>query len=242
VSPDRTYGARAGRGLSPQHDRWIACRPNFFLPVRVLSRRFRTLFLAELERAFRKRRLRLSGPLAPLADAAAFERFLKPLRSKQWVVYSKRPFAGPERVLAYLARYTHRIAISNHRLLSIDNGKVRFQWRDYRQQGRQKVLELSAHEFIRRFLMHIVPPRFHRIRYYGLLAPRFRQQRLELCRDLLGMPQPEPQDEAPADYQQRYQDLVDEDVLSCPECGEGLMLPRRCYHAGQVPPEWHDTS
>ena len=121
-------------------------------------------------------------------------------------------------------------------------GTAGFQWRDYRQQGRQKVLELSAHEFIRRFLMHLVPPRFHRIRYYGLLAPRFRRQRLELCRDLLGMPQPEPREAEPADYQRRYQDLVDEDVLSCPECGEGIMRPRMSYHPGQVPAHWHDTS
>ncbi len=161
-----------GGGLSPQGDRWISCRPGFLLPVRVLSSRFRTLFLQQLQRAFDTQQLRFSGPIAELADREAFQNLLQSLRRKPWVVYSKRPFGGPARVLDYLARYTHRIAIANHRLLSIDNGVVRFRWRDYRNQGQNKVLQLTGAECMRRFLMHIVPPRFHRIRYYGLLAPR----------------------------------------------------------------------
>ncbi len=161
-----------GGGLSPQGDRWISCRRGFLLPARVLSCRFRTLFLKQLQRAFDKQQLRFSGPIAELADRDAFQSLLQSLRRKPWVVYSKRPFGGPARVLEHLARYTHRIAIANHRLLSIDNGVVRFRWRDYRNQGKNKVLQLTAAECMRRFLMHIVPPRFHRIRYYGLLAPR----------------------------------------------------------------------
>ena len=166
-----------GGGLAPSGDRWIACRPRFFLPVRVLSRRFRTLFLDQLEQAFRQGRLRLGGGLAALADPAAFARYLRPLRRREWVVYSKAPFDGPARVLDYLGRYTHRVAISNERLLSLDGGRVRFRFKDYRQPHRLKTMTLPASEFIRRFLLHLLPPGFHRIRHFGFLANCHRRRK-----------------------------------------------------------------
>ncbi len=231
-----------GGGLSPQADRWISCRRGFLLPARVLSCRFRTLFLKQLQRAFDKQQLRCSGPIAELADRDAFQSPLQSLRRKPWVVYSKRPFGGPARVLEHLARYTHRIAIANHRLLSIDNGVVRFRWRDYRNQGQHKVLQLTAAECMRRFLMHIVPPRFHRIRYYGLLAPRFRKQHLQQCRKLLQMPEPDPAESDPPGYEQRYEQQVGESLRKCPECGEGVMLTMQSFLAGDAPPHLDDTS
>jgi len=159
-----------GGGLATSGDRWVACRPGFFLPVRVLSRRFRTLFLDELGAVFRKGRLRLGGDLADLSDPDAFARYLRPLRRREWVVYAKAPFDGPARVLDYLGRYTHRVAISNERLVSLDGGLVRFRWKDYREPQRLKTMTLPAEEFIRRFLLHLVPPGFHRIRHFGFLA------------------------------------------------------------------------
>ena len=148
-----------GGGLAPQHDRWIASRPRFFLPVKVLSRRFRTLFLRQLHSAFRRGKLRFGGSLAALSDPAAFDRHLRPLRQAEWVVYSKPPFAGPAKVLAYLGRYTHRVAIANHRLLAIGNGLVRFRWRDYRRGGRRREMTLRAPEFIRNSESRIIPSR-----------------------------------------------------------------------------------
>ena len=153
-----------GGGLAPGHDRWIASRPRFFLPVKVLSRRFRTLFLSQLRSAYRRGKLRFGGSLAALADPDAFDRYLRPLRDAEWVVYSKPPFAGPAKVLAYLGRYTHRVAIANHRLLAIGNGLVRFRRRDYRRGGKRREMTLPATEFIRRFLLHTLPPRFRKIR------------------------------------------------------------------------------
>ena len=167
---------------TPDGDRWIPCRPGFFLPVRVLSRRFRTLFLDQLERAFRHGRLRLSGTLAPLADPAAFHSYLRPLRGSEWVVYSKPPFDGPARVLDYVGRYTHRVALSNDRILAVEDGRVRFRWRDYRHGRRLRSLTLSAEEFMRRFLLHVLPRGFHRIRHCGFLGSCHRQQKLALCR------------------------------------------------------------
>ena len=181
-----------GGGIAPDGDRWIACRPGFFLPVRVLSRLFRRLFLERLQQAFRSGRLQFRHTLAPLNDPDAFARYLQPLRQAEWVVYAKSPFAGPHQVLDYLGRYTHRVAISNHRLLAVEDGQVRFRWRDYRHHRRLKTLTLSAEEFIRRFLLHVLPKDFHRIRYFGFLACRHRQQKLALCRRLLDMPPPSP--------------------------------------------------
>ena len=180
-----------GGGLSFDRSRWIACRANFFLPVRVLSRLFRRLFLEELKHTYDLDQLRFFGDIADLADPVAFNRTIKAARRIDWVVYAKPPFAGPEQVLAYLGRYTHRIAISNSRLVSIDGDRVTFRWKDYRTGSRQKVMTLDAHEFIRRFLLHTVPDGFHRIRHYGLLANGHRQLKLDLCRSLLEVPPPE---------------------------------------------------
>lgn len=179
-----------GGGLSFDRSCWVACRQSFFLPVRVLSRLFRRLFLEQLKQAYDLGQLRFFGDIAGLADPAVFNRIVKETRRVDWVVYAKPPFAGPRQVLAYLGRYTHRIAISNSRLVSIDGDRVAFRWKDYRTGGRQKVMTLDAHEFIRRFLLHTVPDGFHRIRHYGLLANGHRQQKLDQCRRLLGVPTP----------------------------------------------------
>ncbi len=163
-----------GGGLSADGSRWISCKPGFFLPVRVLSRLFRRLFLEHLQNAFDAGKLRFFTALENLRDHRQFARYLAPVRKAEWVVYAKRPFAGPQQVLDYVGRYTHRVAISNNRLLDITAGQVRFQWKDYRNKGRPKTMTLSAEEFIRRFLLHALPDWFQRIRYYGLLGNRWR--------------------------------------------------------------------
>jgi Putative transposase len=170
----------------------VACRPGFFLSVRVLSRLFRRRFLEELQRLHDGGKLRFFGEHAALADAAAFKAWLAPLRKSEWVVYAKRPFAGPQAVLAYLSRYTHRVAISNSRLLAMDERGVTFRWKDYRAKGktRHKAMTLSPQEFIRRFLLHVLPGGFHRIRHYGLLANSNRRDNLALARELLQAEQP----------------------------------------------------
>jgi len=166
------HGIVPGGGLSPDGSRWISCRPGFFLPVRVLSRLFRWRFLQALEQAHRAGRLQFFAEQAALADLRAFLDWLAPLRRCEWVVYAKRPFAGPEAVLAYLSRYTHRVAISNSRLICLDERGVTFRWKDYRAKGRtrHKTMTLDADEFMRRFLLHVLPGGFHRIRHYGFLA------------------------------------------------------------------------
>jgi hypothetical protein len=178
------HGIVRGGDLSPDGERWIACRPGFFLPVRVLSRLFRRRFLEALAEAHRRGQLQFFGEDAGLADPAVFAHWLAPLRSCEWVVYVKRPFAGPEAVLEYLSRYTHRVAISNQRLLAFDVRGVTFRWKDYREKGRTryKIMTLEAGEFMRRFLLHfllhLLPGRFHRIRHYGLLANPVRRASL----------------------------------------------------------------
>jgi hypothetical protein len=181
------HGIVPGGGLAPDGSRWIACRPGFFLPVRVLSRLFRRRFLEELQRLHDGGALRFFGEHAVLADAAAFKAWLAPLRKCEWVVYAKRPFAGPQAVLAYLSRYTHRVAISNSRLLAMDERGVTFRWKDYRAKGktRHKAMTLSPQEFMRRFLLHVLPGGFHRIRHYGLWANGTRKTNLALVRELL---------------------------------------------------------
>jgi len=174
-----------GGGPSSDGTRWIACRPGFFLPVRVLSRLFRKLFLQNLQDAFDAGELRFFGNLAGLAEPTAFAAGLDQLRRIEWVVYAKPPFGGPEQVLAYLGRYTHRVAIANSRLISLSGGKVRFAWKDYRQDSKTKVMTLDADEFIRRFLLHALPDGFHRIRYYGFLANGGRGDNVARCRQLL---------------------------------------------------------
>jgi len=170
------------RGVLDESPRWLSCRPGFFLPVRVLSRLFRGKYLAALKQKFDSGELRFPGKLAPLADAGAFARWLSPLYAKDWVVYSKRPFGGPEQVLKYLARYTHRVAISNSRLLKVDRGQVTFRYKDYADDRQYKTMTLAAEEFLRRFVQHVLPKRFVKMRHYGLLANRHRQQRLDACR------------------------------------------------------------
>jgi len=219
-----------GGGLSPDGQSWISCRPKFFLPVRVLSRLFRRLFLDRLAAAHAERRLAFYGALAGLSDRAAFAARLAPLRRAAWVVYAKRPFAGPEAVLAYLARYTHRVAISNSRLVSLDDRGVTFRWKDYRQDGqaRQKLMTLAPDEFIRRFLIHVLPAGFHRIRHYGLFANTVRAANLAKARALLPRPAPAPADtsdepEAPA-----------KPANACP-CCSGRMILVEIFERGAVP-------
>jgi len=183
-----------GGGISCDGDRWVSSRPAFLLPVRVLGKLFRRLFLTKLMALHEADRLVFFGSLAPLADRRAFLRHLRPARSKRWVVYAKPPFAGPEAVLAYLARYTHRVAISNRRLLAFDEASVTFRFKDYRRDGpeRQRVMTLGTDEFIRRFLLHLLPRGFHRIRHYGFLAGGIRKLSLTRVRDLLAVsPQPD---------------------------------------------------
>jgi hypothetical protein len=181
------HGIVPGGGLAPDHRSWIACRPGFFLPVRVLSRLFRRRFLEALVLAHRQGQLRFFGEHAALVETRAFAEWLAPLRASEWVVYAKRPFAGPQAVLAYLSRYTHRVAISNSRLIALDERGVTFRWKDYRAKGRtrHKTMTLPPAEFMRRFLLHVLPSGFHRIRHYGLLANGSRTMSLALARQLL---------------------------------------------------------
>jgi len=184
------HGIVPGGGLSPDGAQWVACRPGFFLPVRVLSRLFRRRFLEELQQLHQAGKLQFFGEHVALADAPAFRRWLAPMRQCDWVVYAKRPFAGPSAVLAYLSRYTHRVAISNGRLLAMDERGVTFRWKDYRAKGktRYKVMTLCPEEFMRRFLLHVLPSGFHRIRHYGLLANGSRRLSLAAARQCLEVP------------------------------------------------------
>lgn len=174
-----------GGGLSPDQRRWIPCGHKFFLPVKVLSVVFRGKFLDALERAFKKHKLTLAGQLTPLQSPAEFAALLGAAAHRKWVVYAKRPFAGPAQVLTYLSRYTHRIAIANSRLLAMADGRVTFRWRDYAHGHQTRTMTLEADEFLRRFLLHVLPASFVRIRYFGLLANRQRAQLLNLCRSHL---------------------------------------------------------
>jgi hypothetical protein len=215
-----------GGGISLDGSRWIACRRGFFLSVRVLSRLFRRLFLHYLEKAFVAGQLNFFSSLQPLQERCAFLRHLARVRTVEWVVYAKPPFAGPQQVLGYIGRYTHRIAISNNRLVSIDEGNVRFRWKDYRHGDHHGTMTLTADEFIRRFLIHVLPNGFQRIRYYGFLCNRQRESKLACCRHLLGMPRSEPA-QAPClaeDYRDLYETLTGTSLKLCPVCGHGHML------------------
>jgi hypothetical protein len=208
-----------GGGLSPDGSRWIACKPGFFLPVRVLSRLFRRLFLKGLAALKEAGRLDFFGDLAALAHKRAFDALLAPLRRCEWVVYAKRPFARPQAVFAYLARYTHRVAISNSRLIALDEAGVTFKWKDYRIQGRDrlKTMTLDAGEFIRRFLLHVLPGGFHRIRHYGLFAGAVRAHNIERARQLLVAPKPPP---AEVDSDTQTPSLAHR----CPCCGGRMII------------------
>jgi hypothetical protein len=213
-----------GGGLSADGSQWVDCRAGFFLPVRVLSRLFRRLFLQGLVQAFEAGQLEFFASLESLRDRTAFLAHLAPLHEAEWVVYAKRPFAGPEQVLDYVGRYTHRVAISNNRLLDIAEGQVSFCYKDYRHEAQQKVMTLAADEFIRRFLLHVLPAGFQRIRYYGFLGNRYRREKLACCRQLLGMPACEaPALEAAKNYRDRYEALTGDSLRRCPVCHQGCM-------------------
>ena len=230
-----------GGGLAPD-GHWITCRPGFFLSVRVLSRLYRRLFLERMETAFNAGALSFFGDLGALADPTAFAAHLRPLRQTEWVVYSKRPFAGPQQVLDYLGRYTHRVAIANSRLVELKDGHVRFRWKDYRQPDKPKVMTLNADEFIRRFLLHVVPDGFRRIRHSGFLANAHRTTRLATIRSLLAIPAPAV-DAPPPDYRTRYALLTGRSLDICPCCGGAMVevatfgRPRRSSS-----PMWCDSS
>jgi len=206
-----------GGGLSLDKQRWVSCRSGFFLPVRVLSRLFRRLFLEQLKQAHRDGQLEFHGKQADLSDTASFDRYLQPTRRIDWVVYAKRPFAEPESVLTYLSRYTHRIAIANSRLISANKESVTFKWKDYRVEGQKrfKSMRLDTAEFIRRFLIHVLPNGFHRVRHYGLLSNQARKNALPLARTLLQVaPVLEEQDEPATPIP----------VFVCRHCGEPMII------------------
>jgi len=232
-----------GGGLSPDRERWIGCRPGFFLPVRVLSRLFRRLFLEALQEAFQQGQLRFFGEIASLKDEAAFLQSLEPLRQREWVVYAKPPFGGPQQALEYLGRYTHRIALSNDRLLALDHGEVTFQWKDYRQAPQQnsRRMTLPADEFIRRFLIHTLPPGFPRIRHFGFLANRFRKEKLALCRRLLATPASELLPNT-AQCLLLLATLTPPPSAACPKCGVGVLLRTSLLPAYHWPARPPDTS
>ena len=212
-----------GGGLSEDGSRWIASRPRFLVHVNVLSRLFRGRFLAKLAKAHADGRLRFFGEHAALADRRAFKRFLAPLRRSEWVVYTKDPFAGPQQVLRYLSRYTHRVAISNRRLVSADGNGVAFRWKDYRTDGpgRWKTMTLSPHEFIRRFLMHVLPKGFHRIRHYGLFANGNRTANIARARELLGAV---PRVAGPEEKKAATPDEPRVLPCPCPRCGDRMIV------------------
>ena len=225
-----------GGGLSPDGERWIACQNGFFLPVRVLSRLFRRLFLQGLEAMHAADELQFFADLSKLKHANAWRAYLPPLRKSEWVVYAKKPFAGPLQVLAYLARYTHRVAISNSRLLDLDATHVSFRWKDYRENSRHrsKVMRLDVAEFMRRFLLHVLPTGFHRIRHYGLFANGHRADKLELCRRALNVPSPRT---AHANSDNTGATSSDHEPPPCPRCG-GRMIVIETFD-GPLSPPYH---
>lgn len=215
-----------GGGLSADRKRWIPCPSGFFLPVRVLSKVFRGIFLELTRKAFDKGELTFEGCLAPLQDPGAFLAHLAPAYDTDWVVYAKPPFGGPGQVLKYLARYTHRVAISNHRLLSLQDGMVSFRWKDYARGDRQRIMTLAATEFLRRFLLHVLPKHFVRIRHFGLLANPVRAKRLSLCRSLLGVPE-KPAEANDTEEGDGAEHRENEPGSTCPECKLGILVQRR---------------
>jgi hypothetical protein len=226
-----------GGGIAPSGDRWVSSRPAFLLPVRVLGALFRRLFLTRLTALHQAGRLAFFGTMAHLADRRAFLRHLAPVRKRRWVVYAKPPFAGPEAVLAYLSRYTHRVAISNRRLIAFDPSGVTFRYKNYRRNGleRQQVMKLATHEFIRRFLLHVLPCGFHRIRHYGLLAASSRMASLDRARALLAVAPPHDDDpcEEPSDV-----------LPPCPCCGGQMVivLTFARWQQPRAPPQRHSTT
>lgn len=226
-----------GGGMGPDHDRWVACQPGFFLPVRVLSAHFRKHFLLALERLFRRGQLQFTGTLAHLSAPEVFAQYLAPLRNTDWVVHAKPPFGGPPQVLEYLGRYTHRVAISNHRLVSLEHGQVSFRWKDYRHEQQARVMSLPADEFIRRFLLHALPDSFQRIRFGGFFANRNRRSKLALIRQLLADPATELLP-LPKDCAELLAFLTGQPKDQCPHCHTGRLM-----RVETLPPlRWPDTS
>ena len=212
-----------GGGIALEGDRWVPCRPNFFLPVRVLSRLFRRLFLVGLARLHTAGDLQFFNDLKALKERESFQSYLVPMRRTEWVVYAKQPFSGPAQVLAYLARYTHRVAIGNSRIVGLDDTHVSFCWKDYRDSGhhRSKIMRLEAGEFMRRFLLHVLPNGLHRIRHYGLFANGHRAEKLALCRKLLAVPTPSTSAE-----ERTIEDAsgADDNSSPCPCCGGRMKI------------------
>jgi hypothetical protein len=221
-----------GGGISLDGSRWIGCKKSsFFLPVRLLSHRFRKSFLRSLKRAFRKGSLQFHGELKALSNPAAFQALCDQAAATDWVVHAKPPFGGPQRVLKYLARYTHRVAISNHRLRSLENGHVSFEWKDYAHRARTQLMTLDAVEFLRRFLLHVLPTGLVRIRQFGLLSNRERTRKLELCRTLIAACFPPHCDPVAS---------VSTDWETCPHCRLGRLIVIELF--GAAPPAFLDTS
>jgi hypothetical protein len=232
-------------GLSAGGTRWIACRPNFFLAVKPLSRLFRTLFLKRLSVAFSAGALRFFGDLGSLAAPDAFAGCITAMQRINWVVYAKRPFGGPAQVLAYLGRYTHRVAIANSRLVAFDDDHVAFNWKDYRQNSVTKIMKLRPDEFIRRFLLHTLPDGFHRIRHFGFMANRHRAAKLVLCRTLLDCERTAPNNAEPSPVDSDAQTWAE--VPACPDCGGIMRIIERFRHScsrssHRTPPFRCDTS
>lgn len=237
------HGIVPGGGLSADGKRWVSCKPGFFLSVRVLSRLFRRLFLEALEDAHRAGKLQFFGQHTELVEPAAFARWLMPLRKCEWVVYAKRPFAGPQAVLAYLSRYTHRVAIANSRLVAMDERGVTFRWKDYRDKSnpdrpRHKTMTLSVDEFMRRFLLHVLPCGFHRIRHFGLIANNGREARLGLARQLLGVVRAAIE----AKVTEVEETAVDSarPILLCTHCGAQMIVVESFLRLQPIraPPSW----
>ena len=226
-----------GGALAPDGTRWLPARPGFLFPVRALAKVFRGRYLAGLRQAFDRGDLHLTGGLAPLAEPAAFAAWLDDLRQQAWVVDCKPPFAGPEHVLAYLGRSTHRIALSNDRLVAVDGDRVHFRWRDYADHDRVKIMDLAVDEFLRRFLLHVVPDGFVRIRHFGLLANRRRAAALAQCRALLAQPSPPPA--APESARDLLLRVTGLDIERCPVCQQGVL--RQVERLPPAPAAW-DTS
>ncbi len=231
-----------GGGLDPGGRRWVACRRGFFLPVRVLSRLFRRLLVERLRRAYRAGRLDLTGPLAELQLPEAFEALMRSLTTREWVVYAKPPFAGACQVLDYLARYTHRVALSNDRIEALEDGTVTFRWKDYRKPGRPRCMTLEATEFIRRFLLHVLPLGFVRIRHYGLLANRHRTAKIARARELLGAAPMPAIEELDIDTNLLIEKLIGRDPTRCQACEKGILIVVSRLSPQPHTPEAFDSS
>jgi hypothetical protein len=229
-----------GGALTRDGARWLPAKPGFLFPVRALAAVFRGKYLAGLQQAFTRGALRFAGGVAGLADPPAFQVFVRTLRANAWVVYAKPPFAGPAQVLAYLGRYTHRVAISNDRLVSVEDGRVRFRWKDYAHGRHLKTMTLAADEFLRRFLLHVLPTGFVRIRHFGFLANRGRRAKLAVCRTLLAVPPPPPTAlESVAALVHR---LTGVDLTRCPGCRVGRLRFMAVFRPGHRPAPLLDSS